>query len=64
MEKQYDLTRMADTIASLRQKAEELQQMAKDLPAVEKNTTRMLASIKMLELNICDAVPPVSSPQD
>lgn len=63
MKKQFDLTRMADTIALLRQKTEELQQMAKDLPAVEKNTTRMLASIKMLELNICDAVP-VSSPQD
>ncbi len=51
---QTDLIQMADDICQLRQKTEALQKMGKDLPAVSKNTARILASIKMLELNICD----------
>ncbi len=53
---QIDPIRMADYIGQLRQKAEALQIMGKDLPAVDKNIARILASIKMLELNICDPV--------
>jgi hypothetical protein len=51
---QTDLLQMADNICQLRQTAEALRAMGKKLPAVDKNTARILASIKMLELNICD----------
>jgi hypothetical protein len=61
MNTQIDLARMADYIGKLRQTADALKNMGKDLPAVEKNTARILASIKMLELNICDLVELVDS---
>lgn len=56
MNNQINPVRMADKIGLLRQTAEALQKMAQNLPAVEKNTNRILASIKMLELNISDLV--------
>jgi len=56
MNNQINPVRMADKIGLLRQTAEALQKMAQNLPAVEKNTKRIIASIKMLELNISDLV--------
>ncbi len=56
MKNNFDLTRMANHIDQIRKTTEELQKMGKDLPAVEKNTSRILASVKMLELNISDPV--------
>jgi hypothetical protein len=48
---------MAQQIAAIRSAAEELKQMAGDsFPAVEKNADRILASVKMLELNVTDVV--------
>lgn len=54
VKKQINLIPMADKINLLRKTAEELRKMGKDLPAVEKNTDRIMASVKMLELNISD----------
>jgi hypothetical protein len=54
MKNNFDLARMADNIGLLRKTTEALRKMGKGLPAVEKNTNRILASIKMLELNISD----------
>ena len=52
-----ELKKMAETIAQIRKAAEDLQAMAgKDFPAVEKNVDRILASVKMLELNVTDVV--------
>ncbi len=56
MKNNFDLARMADNIGLLRKTTEALRKMGKDLPAVEKNTNRILASVKMLELNISDPV--------
>ena len=56
MKNNFELARMADNIGLLRKTTEALRKMGKDLPAVEKNTNRILASIKMLELNIIDPV--------
>ena len=53
-----ELKKISKRIKSLRDTAEELKRMAADIPAVTKNTTRLLASVKMLELNICDCVDP------
>ena len=41
-------------IVSLRKTAEELKQSTGDFPALARNTARILASIKMLELNLSD----------
>ena len=43
-------------IQQLKKTAEELNQEADGIPTLSKNTARILASIKMLELNISDIV--------
>ena len=41
-------------IKEIRKTAEELMNLGKDIEAVKKNLVRLLASTKMLELNISD----------
>ncbi len=55
MTQQYNIKGMVSKIKALRKDAEELKKIAGDIPAVEKNADRILADIKMLELNINDA---------
>jgi len=43
-------------ITELRSAAEQLAETGRDIPAVVRNVSRVLASIKMLELNIVDAL--------
>jgi len=43
-------------IKEIRKAAEELQELGGDIEAVNKNLVRLLASTKMLELNISDAI--------
>jgi hypothetical protein len=45
---------MDQRIKSIKKTAEELKDLAKDIPAVNRNVDRILASVKMLELNISD----------
>ena len=48
---------MAQRIADIRKSALELKDLAGDsFPAVEKNADRILASVRMLELNVSDIV--------
>ena len=54
MEKDFDLKGMDERIRTMKQSAEQLKEMAADFPAVYRNTSRILASIKMLELNLSD----------
>jgi predicted transposase YbfD/YdcC len=49
-----DVNDMDAKIRALRQIAEELHDEAGEIEAVRRNTKRILASIRMLELNICD----------
>jgi hypothetical protein len=56
MNAQIDLMKINDKIRSMKKEAEELIRIGKDFPAIEKNTARILASIKMLELTITDAL--------
>ena len=44
------------TYQKLKKTAEKLKDMGNDFPAVERNLKRILASIKMLELNVSDLV--------
>ena len=43
-------------IKLLRLTADELKRISNDIPAVNRNTNRILASIKMLEINISDCL--------
>jgi hypothetical protein len=54
MAQQYDIRAMADLIESLRKNAENLKEIAGDIPTVQKNADRILANVKMLEININD----------
>jgi hypothetical protein len=56
MDTPFDLKAINDKIRSMKSDTEELHRIGKAIPAIEKNTARILASIKMLELNITDAV--------
>lgn len=49
-----DLKEIDGKIQSLKKTAEELKQMGEDFPALYRNISRVLASIKMLELNVSD----------
>lgn len=52
----YDIKKMDAKIKEIRKAAEDLQELGGDIEAVKKNLVRLLASTKMLELNISDAV--------
>lgn len=52
----YDVIRMDAKIKEIRKAAEELRELGGDIEAVNKNLVRLLASTKMLELNISDAL--------
>jgi len=54
MAKKVDLKELDSKIQSMKKTAEELKQMGEDFPALYRNISRVLASIKMLELNISD----------
>ena len=56
MNSQVDLHGIHVRIASLKQTALELKAMGEDLPCLARNTERILASLKMLELDFCDVV--------
>jgi len=56
MAQQYDIKAMANLIESLRKDAEKLKEIAGGIPTVQKNADRILANVKMLEININDVV--------
>ena len=49
-------TEIHNKVQLIKKAAEELSQLGEDFPAIQKNTLRILASTKMLELNISDVV--------
>jgi len=55
MAQEYDIKAMADLIESLRRDAEKLKEISSGIPTVQKNADRILANVKMLEINISDA---------
>jgi hypothetical protein len=55
MTQQYDIKGMVARIKALRKTAEELKKISGGIPAVDKNADRILANVKMLELDITDA---------
>ena len=53
---EYKVEDMAQKIAALKQTADELKRISGGIQAVDRNVDRILASIKMLEINISDLV--------
>jgi hypothetical protein len=49
-----NIKKMARKISSIKQEVNELKAMSGGIQAVDKNIDRILASIKMLEINISD----------
>lgn len=64
MEKDLDLKGMDERIRAMKRSAEQLKEMAAGFPAVYRNTSRILASIKMLELNLSDIAEQGIVPRD
>ena len=54
MVEQIDLKKADERIQLMKKEAEELREMAEQFPALEKNVVRILANIKMLEINLSD----------
>ncbi len=51
-----NIKKMAQKISSLKQETNELKAMSGGIQAVDRNIDRILACIKMLEINISDLV--------
>ena len=56
MESQIDMNAMDVEVRRIKIAAERLSRMGADFPAIARNTQRILASVKMLELNVSDYV--------
>lgn len=54
MAREYNIKEMADKIRALKRDATELKEMSGGIHAVDRNVDRILASIRMLEINISD----------
>ena len=49
-----ELRRMDRRIKTIKKAAQELKELSTEIPAVDRNVVRILASVKMLEINISD----------
>lgn len=56
MNPRIDLNKIDAKIQLMKKTAEELNRMGEDFPALARNTVRILASVKMLEINVSDLV--------
>lgn len=54
MAEEYDIKGMADRILALRQNATELREISGGIQAVDRNVERILANVRMLEINVAD----------
>jgi hypothetical protein len=56
MTENYHLKEMAEKIQAIKEAATELQNISAGIQAVDRNADRILASVKMLEINISDTL--------
>jgi hypothetical protein len=54
MAQQYDIKAMAAKVRALRRNAEALKEISGGIQAVDRNADRILADVRMLEININD----------
>lgn len=51
-----DLVIMGEKIQTIREAAQELKEISGGIQAVDRNVDRILASVKMLEINVSDII--------
>ena len=56
MAEEYNVKEMAEKIEVIKEAATELKNISGGIQAVDRNVDRILASVKMLEINISDIV--------
>jgi len=49
-----ELKKIDTRIKTIKKAAQELKELSGEIPAVDRNTGRILASVKMLEINVSD----------
>jgi hypothetical protein len=54
--KQREIKKIDTRIKAIRKVAQELKGLSGEIPAIDRNAERILASVKMLEINISDLV--------
>jgi hypothetical protein len=54
MAQQYDIKAMAAKVRALRRNAEALKEISGGIQAVDRNADRILADVRMLEINVND----------
>ena len=54
MDTQIHLEQIHAKIQVMKEAAEDLNRLGRDFPAVARNTARIMASLKMLEINVSD----------
>jgi hypothetical protein len=54
MKATIDIQTLYLKIGSVRKTMEEIKALGQDFPAVARNSERILASLKMLDINLCD----------
>lgn len=54
MVEEYNIKLMAEKIETMRQTATELKNISGGIQAIDRNVDRILASVKMMEINITD----------
>ena len=56
MSSAIEINQVHAKIQVLKETARDLERMGDEFPALARNIVRILASIKMLEINVCDVV--------
>jgi hypothetical protein len=56
MNREIDIKEIDSRIKIIKSATEELKKMSDSFPALKSNTTRILAGVKMLEINISDLI--------
>jgi pyruvate formate-lyase activating enzyme-like uncharacterized protein len=51
-----EIKKIDTRIKTIKKAAQELKELSVEIPAVDRNTARILASVKMLEINISDLI--------
>jgi hypothetical protein len=56
MNSKIDINQIHEKIQLIKRTTEELNRLGEDFPSLARNTVRILASLKMLEINVSDLV--------
>lgn len=56
MTQEYDIKEMAARIKTLRETATELKAMGNGIQAIDRNVDRILANVRMLEIDVAEVV--------